>query len=456
MAGISHTSTVPAFEKPQRPRRRFRLVPRFLRFHDGDIDRTRVERTRKDWLVDVHTTLWVFGVGLAIHYENVTSGRGGIEPTAPLAIFDLVMMVVASVLLFWRRRFPYAIAIVIALTCVASPSAALASLVATFALAAYAPQGRAWVGLAVMLATVPITALIWPDLGNDSDGFWTDVVFGVIATACVFAWGLFAAARRQLLLSLEDRATRAETEQQLRVDQARQQERNRIAREMHDVLAHRMSLLSVHAGALEFRPDAPPEDIARAAGVIRATAHEALEELRAVIGVLRVAETVDGVATAEAAASGGDTEWADARAPEPPQPTLADVPHLVDEWRSAGARITLIDGDIFTTDVPVTVSRTAYRIVQESLTNAGKHAPSAKVDIILGGHPGESLTISVTNPLSVSGGASSVQAAIPGTGLGLVGLRERVELVGGGFAAGVDPELVRFVVEARLPWSAAA
>jgi signal transduction histidine kinase len=141
--------------------------------------------------------------------------------------------------------------------------------------------------------------------------------------------------------------------------------------------------------------------------------------------------------------------------PEPPQPTLTDVPHLVEEWRSAGARITLIDGDILAANVPVTISRTAYRIVQESLTNAGKHAPSAKVDILLGGKPGESLTISIANPLGVSGGASSVQAAIPGTGLGLVGLSERVELVGGAFAAGVDPELLRFVVEARLPWSAA-
>lgn len=445
------------FLKPERePRRLRRLVPRFVRFHDGDIDRTRTERTRKDWLVDAHTTLWVLGVGIAIHYANVLSDGSGIEATSAFAILDLVLMVASSAVLFWRRQYPFAVAIFIALVCIASPSSALASLVAAYAVAAYAPQNRAWVGLAVLLLTVPLTALLWPDIGDESDSFWTDFVFGVLATAGVFAWGLFAAARRQLLLSLEDRATRAETEQQLRVDQARQQERNRIAREMHDVLAHRMSLLSVHAGALEFRPDAPPEDIARAAGVIRATAHEALEELRAVIGVLRVAETVDGGAAAGAASSDGEVESAVAAPPEPPQPTLADVPHLVEEWRSAGARITLIDGDIFTADVPVTVSRTAYRIVQESLTNAGKHAPSAKVDILLGGRPGESLTISVTNPLSVSGGASSVQAEIPGTGLGLVGLRERVELVGGAFAAGVDPELARFVVEARLPWSTAA
>ena len=98
---------------------------------------------------------------------------------------------------------------------------------------------------------------------------------------------MFVRARRQLVVSLRDRAERAEAEQQLRVEQARQAERARIAREMHDVLAHRISLLSLHAGALEFRPDAPPEEVARAAGVIRASAHEALEDLREVIGVLR-------------------------------------------------------------------------------------------------------------------------------------------------------------------------
>ena len=117
--------------------------------------------------------------------------------------------------------------------------------------------------------------------------------------------------RREQVLALRERAARLEAEQRLRIEQARDAERRRIAGEMHDVLAHRVSLLSLHAGALEFRPDAPPEEIAEAAGVIRATARAALEELRQVIGVLR-----DG-------AEGG--------APEPPQPTLAEIPALVDE-----------------------------------------------------------------------------------------------------------------------------
>ena len=134
----------------------------------------------------------------------------------------------------------------------------------------------------------------------------------LLLTAVVIGWGLFARVRREHVLSLRERAARLEAEQRLRIEQAREAERRRIAREMHDVLAHRVSLLSLHAGALEFRPDAPPEEIAEAAGVIRATAHAALEELRA--GDRRAARR-------RRAAS----------APEPPQPTLADIPALVEE-----------------------------------------------------------------------------------------------------------------------------
>src|ERR1043165_5135466 len=105
--------------------------------------------------------------------------------------------------------------------------------------------------------------------------------------AAAVGWGLFVHHRRELFESLKDRAARAESEARMRADQAQRDTRDAIAREIHDVLGHRLSLLSVHAGALEFRPDAPPEEIAKAAGVIRETAHAALTDLRSVIGVLR-------------------------------------------------------------------------------------------------------------------------------------------------------------------------
>jgi signal transduction histidine kinase len=142
---------------------------------------------------------------------------------------------------------------------------------------------------------------------------------------------------------------------------------------MHDVLGHRLSLLSVHAGALEFRPDASPEEIAGAAKVIRENAHQALQDLREVVGVLR------------------------APVGELPQPTLADARQLVAESGRAGMRVELreeIGGA-----VPDLVGRTAYRVVQEALTNARKHAPGAAVDVHLAGAPArDSPSRSATSP----------------------------------------------------------
>ena len=105
--------------------------------------------------------------------------------------------------------------------------------------------------------------------------------------SAVVAWGMYIRARRQLLASLRERVTHAEAAQKLQAEQGRHAERTRIAQEMHDVLGHRISLMALHAGALEVRPDLPPAEVAEAAGLIRSTARQALEELRGVIGVLR-------------------------------------------------------------------------------------------------------------------------------------------------------------------------
>jgi signal transduction histidine kinase len=416
-----------------------RFIPAVLRDQGDDFDRTTTERTRRTWAGDIAAAVISVLIAFAIDF-----GDGGHHPSTQL-ILDAVFVPIVVVLLFWRRQRPLQVLIAAAVINCISPGVGFAALIATFAVAAYSRPTIGAVGIGIALVSVPIATTVWPHASGDDGTFWSNLIFGVIITAGVGAWGLFSGARRELMATLRERATRAETEQALRVDQARAQERTRIAREMHDVLAHRMSLLSVHAGALEYRPDAPPEDVARAAGVIRATAHEALEELRTVIGVLRV-----GDALLPGAAADGDRPLA----PEPPQPTLTAVQHLVDEWRDAGARIELDLGGVPLDDVPVTIGRTAYRIIQEGLTNAGKHAATAKVEVVVTGTRGESLHVSVTNPLSVGLAEPAAAAQIPGTGLGLVGLRERTELVGGAFAAGIDEDLRRFVIEARLPWAA--
>src|SRR4029453_2338244 len=176
-------------------------------------------------------------------------------------------------------------------------------------------------------------------------------------------------------------------------EQRRPPGRARIAREMHDVRAHRISLLSLHAGALEFRPEAPPEEVARAAAVIRASAHQALEDLRAVIGVLR----------------GGP----DGEGPHPPQPTVAALPGLLEESRAAGMRL---HAEIRLADlaaVPDAIGRHALRIRQEALTHARKHAPPAAVDLRVEGAPGEGLAIEVRNPAPV---LAAGEPEIPGAG----------------------------------------
>ncbi|MEV4251626.1 histidine kinase [Spirillospora sp. NPDC049652] len=227
---------------------------------------------------------------------------------------------------------------------------------------------------------------LWRPTSGISLGWWLLLISATYGA--LLGWGALARSRHALLLSLHDRAVRAEAEQGRRVAEARMAERRTLAREMHDVLAHRLSLVATHAGALEYRPDAPPEKIAKAAGVVRAGVHQALEELRDVIGLLRED---------------------DADAAPGPQPTLADLPRLIEEARDAGQTVEFRDE--MSTDAntdaaalsdaafPPTIGRAAYRVVQEGLTNARKHAPGRPVTVLLQGTPGTRLLIDISNPL---------------------------------------------------------
>jgi signal transduction histidine kinase len=241
---------------------------------------------------------------------------------------------------------------------------------------------------------------------------------------------MFLRARRQLLLTLRERADRAERDQHLHEDRARMAERTRIAREMHDVLAHRISLLALHAGGLEVRPDLPPAKVRETAQLMRLTARQALEELRSVIGVLREEP-------------GPDTE-----PPAAPQPTLTDIRRLVDETRLAGAKIDFEMQVDHADTVPSALGRDAYRIVQEALTNIGKHASGSTAWVRITGGSEDGLHVTVRNrkPLRASTGP-----ALPGSGAGLLGLQERVALAGGTLVHGPD-ESGDFVVDAELQW----
>ena len=373
-------------------------------------------RSRRDWVVD--SALFVLATALG-GVALVSSARHGLD--GPLLVVDAIGGAALCLALWWRRRWPLGLGVVSIPILAISSSAGPAGIVILFTVAAYRRWQLAFLVAGLQLALLPVGRAVHPQ-GNSLTAYY---LAGTLGTAAIVAWGMFLGVRRQ---AQRERVRHAEAEQQLRIEQARYAERTRIAREMHDVLAHRISLLSLHAGALEFRPDAPPEEVARAAAVIRASAHQALEDLRAVIGLLR-----DG---------------ADGETPQPPQPTLAALPGLLEESRAAGMRL---HADVRIADlaaVPDSVGRHALRIIQEALTNARKHAASAAVDLRVGGAPKEGLTIEVRNPAPALAAAAT---EIPGSGTGLVGLAERATLSGGHLEHGLD-ERGDFQLLAWLPW----
>ncbi|MEV0124547.1 histidine kinase [Streptomyces sp. NPDC050703] len=376
-------------------------------------------RTVRDWVVDFSCFLVAVVIGM------VGADAVGQNPhvSPGVATFDQVIGALACAAVWLRRRWPVGLAIAMVPVTVISDTAGGAATIALFTLAVHRPfRYVAWIGTASLVA-VPLTFWLRPDAELP---YLAAIAFGVLLMATVIGWGMFVRSRRELLLSLRDRAVRAENEAALRAEQAQRLAREAIAREMHDVLAHRLTLLSVHAGALEFRPDAPREEIVRAAGVIRESSHEALQDLRQVIGVLR----------------GGDTD-----ASGRPQPTLAALGALIAECREAGMKVTL---DSRVTDpeaVPAALGRTAYRIAQEALTNARKHAPGAEVTVTVSGRAGEGLTMTVANP-APPGDVPKV----PGSGQGLIGLTERASLAGGTLAHGPGPD-GGFRLDAWLPWA---
>jgi signal transduction histidine kinase len=377
------------------------------------------KRSGRDWAVDVACFMVAFLGGLALFANQVQAT----SPSVALGTTDLACGLVACAALWWRRRWPVHLAVAISFVSAFSAMAAIAAIVMLFAVAVHRPF-RVVAGVATLLL---IAGLTYTAVRPDHEAPRTEkIVLTVLFAAIALAWGMFARARRQLVLSLRERAERAEAEQQLRVSQARHLERTRIAREMHDVLAHRISLISLHAGALEFRAAAVGEEVAESAAVIRSSAHEALEDLRTVIGILR---------------TDGEDEGR-------PQPTLADVPGLVGESQRAGMHVELVFNVQEAAGAPLSLGRTAYRIIQEGLTNAHKHAPGAAVRVGLHGAPGSGIDVEVLSRAPIG---APVQPVIPGGGQGLIGLTERTDLAGGRLEHGAMRN-GDFRLGAWLPW----
>jgi signal transduction histidine kinase len=379
-------------------------------------------RTARDWAVDSAAFLISGAVG-ALVLGITVSDTANRMPSGRVAT-DIALGAICCTSLWWRRRWPLGVALVCVVLGAFSTFGTVAGLFALSSLAVHRPVRPALL-VAVLFVPSAVVCSIW--LGRPDA--WSVVLPTLALAAAAVAWGMFVRARRQLLCSLRERARRAEAEQLVHAERARLAERARIAREMHDVLAHRLSLVALHAGALEVALDLPPAQVRESAALLRTTAHQALEELRDVIGVLR-------------------EEPGHEQPSRVPQPTLADIPRLVEETRRSGARIDL-DMQVEGADaVPGALGRDAYRIVQEALTNVTKHARGTRAQVRVEGAPSRGLHVCVRNPPAV--GAHDRQTP-PGSGTGLLGLQERVTLANGVLVHGPDPS-GDFVVEASLPW----
>lgn len=373
----------------------------------------------------------------------------------------VVLGLVSGASLLLRRRWPIAVVLVSVAVTPASMGLVL-SVVGLYTLAASDVPRRITAALAGMSGAgtfiVTFVRMHQSVAGGEYDpGRWyvplVSVVMSLGITGPPLLYGLYIGARRRLMESLRERADSLERELSLLADRAeeraewaRTEERTRIAREMHDVVAHRVSLMVVHAAALQAVARKDPEKAVKNAALVGDMGRQALTELREMLGVLRatdpqsVAVLVDPVPLA---AVGAAAAAAAAAAEE--GPCLADIEALVGQSREAGMVVELlVQGEARGCDA--LVEQTAYRVVQEALTNVHKHAAGAKVRVRLAYRAGE-VAMQVEN-----GPADGVtaDAGLPSGGNGLVGMRERVTALGGVFVSGAT-DAGGFRVSAVLP-----
>ncbi|MCX5198925.1 histidine kinase [Streptomyces sp. NBC_00249] len=391
----------------------------------------------------------VLDVGLGV-VSAAECGLEGVpfarEAGIPAGLGVLFGVVVGSVLVL-RRRSPVAVVLVgIAVT--PAMMGFLLGVIGLYTLASCEVPRRVTVTLGSMsLAGTFVVTYLRTRGDVEADGALVvvlSVFMAVALTVPPVLLGLYVGARRRLMESLQERADSLERELSLLADRAeeraewaRTEERTRIAREMHDVVAHRVSLMVVHAAALEAVAVKDPAKAARNAALVGDMGRQALTELREMLGVLRAGSPKPAaVAVPVAPAGAGALEEG---------PCLDELEALVGQSRAAGMSVEMVvqgEGGAYAPDV----EQTAYRVVQEALTNCHKHAPGARVVVRLAHRDGE-VAMQVQNGPC---GADVDRPGLPSGGNGLVGMRERVLGLGGVFVSGPTDE-GGFKVSAVLP-----
>ncbi|MFG3010482.1 sensor histidine kinase [Streptomyces cinerochromogenes] len=398
--------------------------------------------------------------------EGVPFAREAGIPASVGIVFGLV----AGSVLLVRRKWPVAV-VLVSIAVTPAEMGFLMGVVGLYTLAAAEVPRRiigALAGMSLLGTAVVTFVRVRQDMarGDLTLGDWF-VPFAAVTTALGLTappvlLGLYVGARRRLMESLRERADSLERELQLlaeraeeRAEWARNEERTRIAREMHDVVAHRVSLMVVHAAALQAVARKDPEKAVRNAALVGDMGRQALTELREMLGVLRAGEGAGrravGVPLAAvgeaAAAAAAEASRAAEEAGAVEGPCLSELEELIGQSAAAGMVVDLsVEGEV--RSYAAEVEQTAYRVVQEALTNVHKHAAGAKTHVRLA-HRVSEIAMQVENEPPPEP-ASASAAGLPSGGNGLVGMRERVVALGGVFVSG-PTEAGGFRVSAVIP-----
>jgi signal transduction histidine kinase len=359
-----------------------------------------------------------------VFVQDAPGDELAIRPLGDVQSGAVPVFAVAAAALYWRRRAPLVVVgvavgtwAVMLFGLVDKDLTGVVTLIALYSAGRYSTEDRrAWAGIAAAIVVVNIEGV------GDPAPWQEAVIYGSIAMFVAWYVG-----RR--LRSRAERAARALREQAAEARRIVVEERTRIARELHDVVAHRVSLMTVQAGAARAVATADLDGALRAMEAVEEAGRQALGELRHLLGVLRPEAELDGLG---------------------PQPGLADLPRLVEQIRGAGVEVSL-SSDGASDGLPARVDLFAYRIVQEALTNVLKHAgPGASSEVRLGADR-DGIVIEV---LDDGHGEAAMSGSGPGTdgtrGHGIIGMRERALLLGGTLDTRPRPD-GGFRVLAHLP-----
>ena len=386
-------------------------------------------------------TVSAFGSMAALAFES--SAHEGSDVVAVWTAVGMIVALGVSALIVVRHRYPILLTAVASTFALFFPADTIAALIGLSCVVATRSRRQAIVATAGVCVVTVLAVLrdfarpaqfqlfttksTTPELAAQPLPWWFYAILAVTALALAVGVGLFRRASVDLGQLREQSTRSAQTTADLRTELSRQEERDLIAREVHDTLAHRLSLVSLHSGALEMAAREHPE-LQAFAHEVQSNAHRSLDDLRGLIGVLRDpgSRRTDGAGT-------------------PATVTLEDLSELLTASRKAGSQMvaTVLISDSSHASAPLT--HAAYRVVQEALTNVHKHAPGTPIDVDLTASAAAGVRILVSNPaVQVSG------AVIPGAGAGVTGIHERARLLGGRSWIGLHEG--RFVVDVWLPW----